>query len=595
MTEETPKERILDGLGVAPGIGIGVAHIREAGSLDIPEYRVPAARVAAERQRLREAVTRARRQIGRLRSKARNRARVLTDTAADEVGYLLDAYFHMLKDSRLLRGADGRIAEGRVNAEAAVHAELMAIIESFQAMNDPYLAARVDDIREVGNRLLRQLMKTPTKPFPPMPKGCVVVADELTPADAAQINPERVGGIATATGGVQSHTAIMARALGLPAVLGVPGLLAEVRPGDQLLVDGDMGQIVVNPTPESVAAFKRQRSERLREKRRLIRLAKQPAVTRDGIEVTLLANVELPLEMANVADAGAAGIGLLRTEFLFMNQQTMPGEDQQYVTLRDMVERAEGRPVTVRTLDMGGDKAAFPIVGDARAAPASPLGMRGIRHSLFRPDILETQFRAILRAGAHGPVRVLLPMVTGVGEVRAARRILARAARRLIRRGAQIPDALPPVGAMIEVPAAALAADALAQVSDFFAIGSNDLTMFALAIDRTDEQVAHLYDPLHPAVLRLMQFSAAAAMRSRIPVSICGEIAGDPRFTALLLGLGFRTLSMTAARIPAVKNRIREVDLLAAERRARLIMEQVDPDRIKAFVDEFNARDPSAS
>ena len=589
MSQQEPTERFFEGLGVSPGIGIGVAHVRESGVIAVPEYRIPSTRVADEQRRLKDAVVRARRQISRLRTKARSKAKALPGVAADELGYLLDAYFHMLKDSRLVRGVLGRIADDRVNAEAAVHAEVAALAEGFQAMNDPYLAARLDDIREVGNRLIRHLTRHVARSFAAIPKGSVLVTEELTPADMAQIDPERVTAVATMVGGAQSHTAIMARALGLPAVLGVPGLVAAVRPADRILVDGDLGQIVLNPSPDSVAAFKRRRGERLRERRRLNRLAKQPALTRDGVDITLQANVELPMEMDHVIQLGASGIGLLRSEFMFLHRETLPGEEEQYEALRGIVERVAGQTVTVRTLDLGGEKTGVAVPGDFDDSLASPLGMRGVRLSLARTDILDTQFRAILRACAHGRVRVLLPMVTTAEEVRRAREMLARAARRLRRRGFEVPAMLPPIGAMIEIPGAALSADALAQVADFFAIGSNDLTMFTLAIDRTDEQMAYLYDPLHPAVLRLIQFSVAAARRARIPVSVCGEMAGDPRYTALLLGLGFREPSMTARHIPRVKRRIRALNLASADRRARAIMDEVDPTRIHALLNDFNA------
>lgn len=588
MAEKVASERVVEGLGVSPGIGIGVAYVCESGSPRIPEYRIRPADVEAEQRRLREAVLRARRQLNRLRAKTRERV-VARDWAADEVIYLLDAYMMMLKDSRLLRGAYARIADERINAEAAVQSEVITICDGFRTMQDAYLSARVEDIREVGNRLIAQLTREPGKPLFSIPHGSIIIAEELTPAETAQLDPEHVVGIAAQMGGPQGHTAILARALGVPAVLGAAGLLEVVRSGDPILVDGDHGQIVVHPTPMAMQEFRRRRGERLEEDRALRQLAGQPAVTRDGVPISLQANVELPLEMEHVIDAGAAGIGLLRTEFMFMNRPMPPTEEEQYAALRGLMERAGGQCVTVRTLDLGGDKGAIPFFGQFGDSATSPLGIRGIRLSLARAELLETQFRAILRAGAHGPVRILLPMVTAVAEVRAARDVLSRAARRLYRRGTDMPTPLPPLGTMIEVPGAALTADALALVSDFFAIGSNDLTMYTLAIDRSDERVAHLYNPLHPGVLRMIQFAAAAALRARIPVCVCGEIAGDPRFTPLLLGLGFRELSMTASNIPRVKRRILGLDLLAAQRRTQLIMDETDPLRIQVLLDDFNA------
>lgn len=582
------EERIVDGLGVSPGVAIGVAYVREIGSMAVPEYRIPAGKLEAEIQRLRDAVAAARRQLGRLRNKVKSKVKDAPDAASEELSFLLDAYAHMLKDSRLVRDAEKRIEAERINAEAAVQAELAEIAKSFQAMNDQYIAARLDDIREVANRLIRNLTKTPVKPFSSVPKGGVIITEDLTPADTAQLDPRVVAGFAAMTGGAQGHTAIMARALGLPAVLGTPGLLPGVRNGDMIVIDGHSGRVVINPRPDTLAAYRRLRDESQREKRSIVRLRRQPSVTRDGVEITLQANVELPMEMPLVNQVGAAGIGLLRSEFMFMNRGDLPSEEEQYQSLRQVVIPMAGRSVTVRTLDVGGDKNVEALLDAFGGEPSSVLGMRGIRFSLARSDILETQFRAILRVGLDGPVRILLPMVTTVAEVRRARAILARAARKLERRGLTVPDPLPPVGVMIEIPGAALSADALARASDFFAIGSNDLTMFTLAIDRADKQVAHLYDPLHPAVLRLIQFSSAAALRARLPVSICGEVAGDSRFTALLVGLGFRELSMTASNIPWVKQRIRDLDIVAAERRARLIMEQVDSKRIGALLDDFN-------
>jgi phosphotransferase system enzyme I (PtsI) len=588
MVQQPEVERIVEGFGVSPGIGIGLAYVFDGGQIRVPEYHVPAAQVDAERRRLRDAVIRARRQIGRLRRRLKERSTAIAEGATEDMSYLLEAYLEMLRDSRLVRGAHERIGRANVNAEAAVHAELAAICDAFRIMHDPYLSARVDDIREVGNRILRQLTRQPSVHMPALPTGSILVAEELTPADAAQLDPDAVAGIAAQSGGPQGHTAIMARALGLPAVLGATGLMDRVKTGDVLLLDGTLGQVVLHPTPQSILAFQRRQAERRREEKELTRLRRQPAVTRDGTRVGLLANVELPIEMDHVIEVGAAGIGLLRTEFLFLNRSTMPNEDEQYALIRELVERAGGNPVTIRTLDLGGDKGAVTFVEQFGASVSSPLGLRGIRLSLARSELLDVQFRAILRAAAHGPVRIVLPMVTSIAEMRAARDILARAARRLLRRGQPIAPALPPIGTMIETPAAALTADALAQVSDFFAVGSNDLTMYTLAIDRGDERVAHLYNTLHPAVLRMIQFSAAAAQRTNIPLSVCGEIAGDPRYTALLLGLGFRELSMSPANVPRVKRRILEIDVEGARQRAARIMEEIDPVRVQFLLDQFN-------
>jgi phosphoenolpyruvate-protein kinase (PTS system EI component) len=506
----TSKEQHFDGLGVATGIAIGPAYVRQSGAIDVPERKIPKKKIASEQKRLQVAIRLARRQIRLLQS----RATAKSGANGEELIYLLDAYVHMLQDSRLVRGAEKRIADDQINAEAAVKAEIAAIAEVFQSMDDSYIAARIDDIREVGNRLLRNLTKTPVKPFSAVPAGSIIIAEQLSPADTAQLDPERIAGAATTGGSAEGHTAIMARALGLPTVLGAPGLTAETKTGDTIIVDGNAGRVIVNPTARTISAYERRRTEHRKQTRRLDRLRSLAAVTRDAVAITLEANVELPIEMDMVTQAGAEGVGLLRTEFMFMNRDDIPSEDEQVAQLKSVID---------------------------------------------------------------------------VSEVRKAREILKKSAEKLTRQGIKIPDPLPPLGVMIEVPGAALAADALAQHSDFFAIGSNDLTMYTLAIDRGNEHVAHLFDPLHPGLLRLLQFTANAALRARIPISVCGEMAGDPRYTALLLGLGIRELSMTPSSIPLVKQRIRELDLAAASHRAGVIMDQVDAGRIAMLLDDFNA------
>jgi len=581
----TPKEQHFEGMGVAMGIAIGPAYVRQSGAVDVSERRIPKKEIASEQKRLAVAIRLARRQIRLLQT----RAKAKSGATGEELTYLLDAYLRMLQDSRLVRGAEKRIADNQINAEAAVKAEIAAISEVFQSMDDSYIAARVEDIRGVGNRLLRNLTKTPVKPFSAAAPGSIVIADLLTPADTAQLDPDLIAGAATEGGSAEGHTAIMARALGLPTVLGAPGLTTDVKTGDTVIIDGNTGQIVVNPTARTISAYERRRTEHRRQARSLDRLRNLPAVTHDGVNVTLLANVELPIEMDMVTQAGAEGVGLLRSEFMFMNRDDLPSEDEQVAQLKSVIDVMGKRPVTVRTLDVGAEKPVAAMLKGIDIDAVSNLGLRGIRLSLAQPEALETQFRAILRVANSGTVRILLPMISTVSEIRKAREILKKSAAKLTRRGVKIPDTLPPLGVMIEVPGAALAADALAQHSDFFAIGSNDLTMYTLAIDRGNEHVAHLFDPMHPGLLRLLQFSANAALRARIPISVCGEIAGDPRYTALLLGLGIRELSMAPSSIPLVKQRIRKLDMAAANHRAGVIMDQVDAGRIAMLLDDFNA------
>jgi phosphotransferase system enzyme I (PtsI) len=584
-SEDRGRERRLSGLAVSPGIAIGPAHIAEGGDLPVAESHIPEAEIEAERGRFAEAVAVSLKQLRKVKAKAA----VLPDSAAEEVGYLLDAHLAMLSNSRLVRGVDQRIARARINAERAVQIEIDEIAESFGAMRDPYLAGRIEDIRVVGTRLIRNLIKKPYVAYSAVPVGSVILAEELTPADTALIDPQRIAGFAAVSGGAESHTAIVARALGLPAVLAVPRLIDGVEAGEIVIIDGTEGSVIIGPSVDTIREYEARRDAVARERRSLARLRRLPAVTRDGVEITLEANLELPMELEHAIAHGAMGLGLVRSEFLYMNRDDLPGEEEQCAVYSALVRGMDGKPVTVRTFDLGGEKLARSLPGHA-AEPANPaLGLRAIRLSLQNRRLLDPQLAAMLRAASEGPLRILLPMISTASEIRRVREAIEQVARRLRRRGVRLPTSLPPLGAMIEVPAAALAADALAAEADFFAIGTNDLIQYALAIDRNDEQVAHLYNPLHPAVLRLIQFAVEAALRRGMPVSVCGEMAGEPRFSALLLGLGLRNLSMAPRNIPRVKQRIRSLDIVAATRRARAIMDQSDSGRIAALLDDFNA------
>ena len=578
-------ERVFEGLGVSPGVAIGSAHLREAGDIQIVEYRVPSGKTKAELARFEDAIAKAQRQLDKLRSRAHS----LHGAAAEDLGYLLEAHAQMLSSSRLLKGVEGLIKEQAINAEAAVMGEIEKIAHSFEGMDDPYLRGRAAEVREVGLRVIRNLSDRPFTSFAALSSNSIVLSEEITPADTALMDPEKIGGFATILGGAEGHTAIMARSLGIPAVLGVADLLAQVQIGDTIIIDGTDGLVIVNPEPGRLVEYQARQKALAREIKALGRLRNVQSTTRDGERIVLQANLELPREVGQAVAAGAEGVGLLRTEFMYMNRPDLPDEEEQFETLREIVDGLGGRPVTVRTIDVGGEKLATGLGGELSMGSNPALGLRAIRLSLKEPKLLETQLSAMLRAAAYGPLRILLPMISTVGEVRQVREAMKKVTRRLKRRGAKLPETLPPLGVMIEIPGAALAADALAKESDFFALGTNDLTMYTLAIDRAEEGVAHLYNPLHPGVLRLIQFSIEAALRARIPISACGEMAGDPRLTALFLGLGVRDLSMTANALPRVKSRILGLDLQSATRRASMIMDQSDSGRIAALLDDFNA------
>lgn len=578
------EEARLAGLGVAPGIAVGPAHIVESGFERVPEYTIEPNRVDDELQRLQTAIDRGLHQLGKLKRKSAD----LPEAAAEEVTYLLEAHESILSGSRLVRGIHRRIKEHRINAEYAVQAEVGDIARQFEAMDDAFLASRISEIREVGHRLIRNLTDRKFRAFSTLPPGSIILAEDLSPADTALMDPARIGGFATILGGPQGHTAIMARSLGLPAVLGTSGLLTGVRSGDTVVIDGTAGQVIVNPLPETMEEIDERRRSLESDLAQLRTLIDLPSETQDGTSIRLSVNLEFPREAEPAHLLGAEGVGLLRTEFLYMNRDDLPSEEEQTAALSDVVKAMEGRPVTIRTLDVGGDKLAWSLRDRFDDVQNPALGLRAIRLSLREPELLDTQLRAVLRAGALGPVRILLPMVTRTREVVAVRRRLTVAAESLKAEGIAIADPLPPVGAMVEVPAAAIAADLLATDVDFFALGTNDLVQYTLAIDRGDEQVADLYDPLHPAILRMIRHTATSALKHGIPVSVCGELAGDPTYTALLIGLGIRELSMSQSSLLRVKKRIRHLELRAAERHAQTIMATGDRGRIAALLADFD-------
>jgi phosphoenolpyruvate-protein phosphotransferase len=588
-------ERRFTGFPISAGVAIGPVFHAVEPAIPVTQSKIAAADIAAEGARLDAAILQSRKQLVKLRG----RLAILPEESQAEIAPLIDLYLRMIGPSRLIRGVRRRIEETLLAAESAVMAEAESIAATISAQAEPGMNAedraaltrRAEEVREIARRLVRNLTRTPFRSFAGLPDGAILVAESLRPADAALLDPSRLAGVATDEGGTDGHTSVMLRALGVPSVLGAAGLTHAARPGDILVVDGLSGMVVLNPSADTVLAARRAVAAFARERQRYARFRSLPAETTDGEKVELQANFELPVELPLIAQSGALGIGLLRTEFLFMNRDTVPDEDAQAETYRGIVEAMHGDPVTIRVLDWGGEKdiealsnaGLVPDISDTNPA----MGLRGLRLLLRRPELFETQLTAILRASTYGQVRVLLPMVTTVAEVRAAREIYERVARRLRRRNDRAPEKLPPLGIMIETPGAALSADALALEADFFAIGTNDLTAHTLAVDRGETDVADMYDPLHPAVLRLIQFTTEAALRMRMPVSLCGEMAGDPKITPLLLGLGLRAFSMNASAVPRVKQVVRSVDSDACVRFARRVMEQADPEQIVALLAGF--------
>ena len=581
-------ERRFTGIAVGPGVAIGQIYETHEVLPEVSSRQIEAAAVALELVRLDEAVAAARTHLGKLR----HRIGFLPEDSQHEIAPLIDTYLHMLSNSRLLRQVRLRIESTLLCAEAAMLVEAEAIASGLEghSANPDATGRAAEEVREIARRVIRNLTGTPFRSFTALPVGAILMAEELRPAEAALLDPGRIAGIITTEGGADGHTAVMLRALGIPSVLGATGVTHAAREGDMIIVDGTAGTLILKPTAASLADAKRAVAGYARERTRLAKLRELKAETLDGEAVQLQANLELPLELPLLAQAGAEGIGLLRSEFLFMNRVRPPSENEQTETYRSVVEAMAGDAVTIRVLDWGGEKDISSLPADQihqggiEQNPA--LGLRGIRMLLQHPDVLETQMAAILRAGAAGPVRILLPMITNAGEVRAVREIYQRVIRRLRRRGEALSDRAPPLGVMIETPGAALAADALALEADFFAIGTNDLTMYTLAVDRGHTALAPLYDPLHPAVLRLVQFATEAALRMHMPVSVCGEMAANPRYTKLLLGLGLRSFSMNAAALPRVKQVVRNCNIDDCVRLARRVMEQPDIARIRELIAE---------
>ena len=598
-------EQVFAGIAVSEGIGIGPVFGAAEPPLQTKRRKIQAADAEAERNRLERAIAKSRHQL----TKLRGRLAVLPEESQAEIGPLIDAYGQMLGSSRLTQDMRARISNGLVSAETAVFDACEAIAQAILGPEDgpngedgnhskeerASRRRRAEEVREIGRRVRRNLMNQPFRSFTNLPAGAVLICESLRPADAALLDPSRLVGVATDEGGLEGHTAIMLRALGVPAVLGANGLGEAARPGDIAIVDGRGGKVVLNPAPATLAAARRGVTAYARERQRLARLRRLPAETGCGQRVELQANLEIPAELPLIAQAGAQGIGLLRSEFLFMNRDSLPDEAALVETYRGIIEAMAGDPVTIRVLDWSSEK-DIEALGAAGLVPDYPdlnpaFGLRGIRLLLRRVDLFELQLTAILRASMSGPVRILLPMVTTVAEVRAAREVLERVVRRLRRRGERLPEPLPALGIMVETPGAALSADALALEADFFAIGTNDLAMYTLAVDRADADLADLYAPLHPAVLRLVQFATEAALRVRKPVSVCGEMAGNPLLTPLLLGLGLRSFSMNATSVPRVKQAVRGVEIDACVRFAHTVMQQSDVQRIHDLIARF---DPGA-
>ncbi|MDD2876587.1 MAG: phosphoenolpyruvate--protein phosphotransferase [Acidiphilium sp.] len=560
----TRRQTRLSGIAIVPGIGIGPVTFAEEPALAVSRHKIAATDIAAELHQFEAAAAMSRRQLDKLNA----RLAILPEAAQVEIAPLIEAHIHMLGQSRLMRAIRAAIAERLVSAATAVsdvaEDQATAMLVARRGTDDGAMKRQAEEIREIGRRLLRNLTQLPFRSFADLPQGGILVVERLRPSDAALINPAQFAGIATEDGAADDHTAVMLRAIGVPAVLGVTGLVAAARQTATIVLDGETGMVLLNPSADSLNEAARLRTGFTRAQRSLARLKRLTSETTDHVGIELQTNLELPFELPMVAQSGASGIGLMRTEFLFMNREVLPDEDVQFETYREAVLAMDGDPVTIRLLDWGGDKQSDTssvselIPGGHETNPA--LGLRGVRLLLQHPALLDTQLAAMLRAAAFGSVRIMIPMVSRLSEVTQVRQAMDRIWRQLAARQIRLPALPPPLGVMIETPAAAINAGILAREAAFFAIGTNDLTMYTLAIDRAKSSETALYDPLDPAVLRLIAMTIAAGREAGVPVSLCGELASRAETVPLLIGLGLRQFSMHGGAVLRIKRAVRATD-----------------------------------
>jgi phosphoenolpyruvate-protein phosphotransferase (PTS system enzyme I) len=569
----------LSGIGVSRGIGIGRVQRLSGGDLEIPEYTIEA--VDDEVRRFYDAHQRAKMQLRQVRSQ------IPVGTPGD-IAAFIDTHILMLDDRSITEATVAHIRKERCNAEAALRRTRDALISVFEQMEDPYLRTRKDDVEHVCTRVLRILLKSERGVPPAREDGAepfVAVADDVTPADIILLAQQSVVAFVTEYGGPLSHTAILARSLGIPAVVGLHNARRLLRENETLIVDGERGHVLASPDDGATAFYRRKQEADRVYRSTLVKLKDVQAVSRDGVRIKLLANIELPEDAKEAADAGAEGVGLYRTEFLYMNRKDVPSEDEQYEAYARVIASVKGE-ITIRTLDLGADKQ----VDSGRTHGPTPnnpaLGLRAIRLCLKEPELFRVQVRALLRAAKHGHTQIMLPMISNLAEFRQAHSLIKVAHEELAREG-QAPDYDVPIGAMIEIPAAALVTPMLARYARFFSIGTNDLIQYTLAIDRVDEEVNYLYDPLHPAVLQLIRLTIEGGASGKIPVAMCGEMAGDRRYTRLLLGLGLTEFSMHPSSVLEVKRLIIESDVGRLRDEVTRLLADTDPqaqrDRLEAL------------
>lgn len=582
MTESESKEEILlNGINGSPGICIGQAYIVDREGVDVVEkYTISHTSISEEVIRFKSAV-----------KKTRDELSLIIQGLPEELSHhinILESHMVLTNDKMLYGKAIETIEQSMVNAEWALKVVVSRIKAMFDEIADPYLKSRSTDIIQVSDRIMRNLVGVKKIDIAKINKRVILVAHDLTPADTSQIQLEKVMGFVTARGGKTSHTSIIARTLEIPSIQGLGNATSIIKNEDIIIVDGTEGILIVHPTDETLLKYRDKRRDYELRKADITRTSRKPATTTDGFSMKLMGNIELAEELVSVMDHGGEGIGLYRTEFQYLSRTSFPSEDELYERYKEVAELLAPEPVTIRTLDINGDKALSYASEDDEPNPA--LGLRAIRFCLTRPDVFMTQLRAILRAAVHGNIRIMFPMISGLGEVLEARKHLQDAIQSLKKE--KVPHQTDiEVGIMIEIPSAAIMADALADEVDFFSIGTNDLTQYTLAIDRGNREVAYLYNSLHPAVLHMIKLVVEAGKKKGIKVCMCGEMASDPTSLPILIGLGLDELSMTPQSIPAAKDKIRKLSRKESQAFTEEVLKQTTVNDIARLIKEKDAVD----
>ena len=579
MDSNSPQEHQYVGIAASPGIAHGSVSLIREKALSVPKYKIDEGQMQGEVARFENALVETRKQIQKIQEAIR-------ESLGEDEARIFDAHLLVLEDNALIDESIREMKGTGENIEASVWAVGNRFIEALAKIDDEYLRERASDIRDVLRRLLSNLTGQTLEGVQGPDEKHVLVAHDIAPSDSASVNKEHLLGLVTDAGSKTSHTVIVARSMNIPAVVGLGDITQNVRPDDVVLVDGYEGRVIVNPSEDTLFKYGKLKDERTSIEERMLVLSKEPSLTQDGYQVQLMANIESAAEAKKAIELGADGVGLFRTEFLFMNARSLPTEEAHFRAYRDSVEAMKGLPIVIRTLDIGGDK--VPSSSDyGMVEEANPfLGYRAIRYCLGHTDVFLTQLRAILRASAHGDIRIMYPMISGVFELQQANELLEQAKAELREEGVAFNEDIVS-GAMIEIPSAAIACDTLLKGSSFFSIGTNDLIQYMMAVDRLNDRVAHLYEPTHPAVVRTLEMIVKAAKIGGISVSVCGEMAGDPVMVPLLVGLGIDTLSVTVGSLPNVKFVVQNMKIVEARDLAKEALSEPDASKTYERLLEF--------